>query len=44
VTISSAGWKVTSFAAVSARYVRMQAVTRATTYGVSFWDAQVFSG
>jgi hypothetical protein len=42
VNIGSAGWKITSFTAVSARYVRMQAVTRATAYGVSFWDAQVF--
>ena len=39
---SSAGWKTTTFTAVSARYVRVLGVTRATIYGISFWDAQVF--
>src|SRR5439155_15982193 len=41
VSNSSAGWKTTSFAATSARYVRVLGVTRATAYGISFWDAQV---
>ena len=34
--------KLTSFAAASARYVRVLGVTRATQWGISFWDAQVF--
>jgi NedA-like, galactose-binding domain/Disaggregatase related/Protein of unknown function (DUF1565) len=42
VSNTAAGWKSTTFAAVDARYVRVLGVTRATTYGISFWDAQVF--
>ncbi len=42
VTITSAGLKTTTFAARSARYVRVLGVTRATAYGISFWDARVF--
>ncbi len=42
VTITSPGLKTTTFAARSARYVRVLGVTRATQYGISFWDARVF--
>src|SRR6478735_1438604 len=42
VSLGAAGWKLTSFAAASARYVRVLGVTRATQWGISFWDAQVF--
>jgi hypothetical protein len=42
VADSAPGWKITAFTAVSARYVRMQGITRATVWGYSFWDAQVF--
>ncbi len=42
VSNSQPGWKTTSFTAVAARYVRVLGVTRATQYGISFWDAQVF--
>jgi glucose/arabinose dehydrogenase len=42
VTTTSAGPKATTFAARSARYVRVLGVTRATPYGISFWDASVF--
>jgi glucose/arabinose dehydrogenase len=42
VSNSAAGWKMTTFAAVSARYVRWQGITRGTPYTYSFWDAQVF--
>ncbi len=40
-TTSGAGTKVTSFAARSARYVRVQGVTRGTQYGISFYEARV---
>ena len=39
---TAAGWRSTSFTARTARYVRVLGVTRATRYGISFWDAQVF--
>ena len=42
VTGTGAGVKTTAFTAVSARYVRILGVTRATPYGISFWEAQVF--
>jgi hypothetical protein len=42
VTISSSGLRRTTFAARDARYVRILGVTRATVYGISFWDARVF--
>ena len=42
VTISAAGLKVTNFAERDARYIRVQGVTRASAYGISFWDARVF--
>jgi hypothetical protein len=42
VTISSPGVKTSSFTARSARYVRITGVTRATQWGISFWDASVF--
>ena len=42
VTDSAPGPKTTTFTARSARYVRVLGLTRATPYGFSFWDAQVF--
>ena len=42
VTISKAGVHTTSFASRNARYVKIERVTRATAYGISFWDVQVF--
>ena len=42
VTNSSAGVKTNTFSVRSARYVRILGVTRATPYGFSFWDAQVY--
>jgi len=42
VTIGSSGTKASTFSARDARYVRIQGVTRATPYGISFWDARVF--
>ena len=44
VNITSSGLKTTTFTPVSARYVRILGVTRATQWGISFWEAQVFSG
>jgi glucose/arabinose dehydrogenase len=41
VTNNAAGPKTTSFATVSARYVRILGITRATQYGFSFWEVQV---
>jgi F5/8 type C domain len=43
VSNGAPGVKVTSFAAVSARYVRVLGVTRATEWGISFWTASVFA-
>ena len=42
VSITSPGLKTTTFTARSARYVRVLGVTRATQYGISFWDARVY--
>ena len=42
VSITSPGLKTATFPARAARYVRVQGVTRATQYGISFWDARVF--
>ena len=42
VTIPTARLEVTSFTARSARYVRLTGDTRATPYGISFWDFRVF--
>ena len=42
VTIGAAGWKRTAFATRAARYVRIESVHRATGWGVSLWDAQVY--
>jgi hypothetical protein len=42
VTNTAPGWKLTTVTPVSTRYIRMQGLTRATQYGYSFWDAQVF--
>jgi hypothetical protein len=43
VSNSQPGWKTTTFSAVGARYVRVLGVTRATAWGISLWDAQVFA-
>src|SRR2546423_7755009 len=42
VNITKPGSQQTSFSTVSARYVRITGVTRATQYGISFWEAQVY--
>ena len=42
VNIAFAAPQVTTFAARSARYVRLVADTRGTVYGISFWDFRVF--
>ena len=42
VSITKPGLQATTFATRSARYVRILGVTRATQYGISFWDARVF--
>ena len=42
VSITKPGLQATTFATRSARYVRVLGVTRATQYGISFWDARVF--
>lgn len=39
---TASGVKTTSFPSVGARYVRILCVTRATQWGSSFWEAQVF--
>jgi glucose/arabinose dehydrogenase/PKD repeat protein len=41
VNITAPGWKTTTFTSRSARYVRVVGVTRATQFGISFWDARV---
>lgn len=43
VSISGDGLRRTTFAPVSARYVRVLGLTRATKKGFSFWDAGVFA-
>ena len=42
VSITKPGLQATTFTTRSARYVRVLGVTRATQYGISFWDARVF--
>ena len=42
VSNTGAGLKSTTFADRDARYVRVLGVTRATQYGISFWDARVY--
>ena len=42
VTNSAPGLQTTTFTPRSARYVRVLGITRATPYGFSFWDAQVY--
>jgi hypothetical protein len=42
--ISSAGLRRTTFAARAARFVRIRALTRATAFGISLWDARVYGG
>jgi hypothetical protein len=44
VSLSSAVTKVTTFAPATARYVRILGVTRATRYGISFWEVHVYGG
>ena len=41
VSISQQGWRTTAFSARQARYVKLEGVTRATPYGISFWDFRV---
>jgi cytochrome c len=41
VTLTAPGWKTTTFTTRNARYVRVVGVTRATQFGISFWDARV---
>jgi len=43
VTAGDGGTDDLSFPAVSARYVRMQGVTRATEYGYSIWEFEVYT-
>lgn len=43
VTAGTGGTEDISFPAVSARYIRMQGVTRATVYGYSLWEFEVYS-
>jgi hypothetical protein len=42
VNITAPGTQTTSFPTVSARYVRILGVTRATPWGISMWETQVF--
>jgi glucose/arabinose dehydrogenase/PKD repeat protein len=42
VTIGAAGAKTTAFTARQARWIRITGLTRATPYGISFWDVNVF--
>jgi len=42
VTNGTGGTADLSFPAVSARYIRMQGVTRATPYGYSIWEFEVY--
>ena len=42
VSITKPGLQATTFTTRSARYVRVLGVTRATQYGISFWDARVY--
>ena len=42
VTTGGPGPKATLFTPRKARYVRLRGVTRATSSGISFWDARVF--
>lgn len=44
VTIAAEGRKLTIFTPRSARYVRITCVTRATSWGISIWETQVFAG
>jgi hypothetical protein len=42
VTISSPGSHSTSFTSRQARWIRITGLTRATAFGISFWDVNVF--
>jgi chitinase len=44
VTTGAGGTETQTFATVSARYVRMQGVKRATVYGYSIWEFEVYGG
>lgn len=44
VNIAAEGQRLTVFAPRTARYVRVTCVTRGTVWGISLWDAQVYSG
>ena len=44
VSLTSAATKVTTFAATTARFVRILGVTRGTQYGISFWEVHVYAG
>jgi hypothetical protein len=44
VSLSRAVTKITTFAPTTARYVRILGVTRATPYGISFWEVHVYGG
>lgn len=43
VSPTSDGWKTTTFAPMSARYVRVTGLTRDTRFGVSFYEFCVFA-
>ena len=42
VTNGTVGPRTTTFAARGARYVRITGITRATVWGISFWDVNVY--
>ena len=44
VSLTSAVTKVTTFEPITARYVRILGVDRATQYGISFWEVHVYRG
>lgn len=44
VTLTAAGLKSSTFNDASVRYVRIYGLTRATQWGFSIWDVQVYSG
>lgn len=43
VTAGNGGTDVVAFSPRSARYVRVVGVTRATSYGISLWEAEVYA-
>ncbi|NUO55390.1 MAG: discoidin domain-containing protein, partial [Hamadaea sp.] len=42
-TTGNGGLDIDAFTPVSARYVRMTGVTRATSYGYSLWEFEVYA-